>query len=80
MTRMTRPDCAVMCNLINTHTHAHTHTQTHTWYCTKSITPDSSCGIISIVVVIASKISKIEFLAPGFFGQDKFAGGGEVSR
>ena len=29
MTRMTRPDCAVMCNLINTHTHAHTHTYTH---------------------------------------------------
>ena len=26
MTRMTRPDCAVMCNLINTHTHTHTHT------------------------------------------------------
>ena len=30
MTRMTGPDCAVMCNLINTrahtpHTHAHTH-------------------------------------------------------
>ena len=24
---MTRPDCAVMCNLINTHTHTHTHTQ-----------------------------------------------------
>ena len=23
MTRMTRPDCAVMCNLINTHTHTH---------------------------------------------------------
>ena len=23
MTRMTRPDCAVMCNLINTHTHIH---------------------------------------------------------
>ena len=22
-TRMTRPDCAVMCNLINTHTHTH---------------------------------------------------------
>ena len=39
MTRMTRPDCAVMCNLISTHTHtAHTlrgyvqfnkHTHTH---------------------------------------------------
>ena len=24
MTRMTGPDCAVMCNLINTHTHTHT--------------------------------------------------------
>ena len=22
MTRMTRPDCAVMCNFINTHTHS----------------------------------------------------------
>ena len=34
MTRMTRPDCAVMCNLINTYTHIHTHTHnltnTHT--------------------------------------------------
>ena len=27
MTRMTGPDRAVMCNLINTHTHTHTHTQ-----------------------------------------------------
>ena len=27
MTRMTGPDCAVMCNLINTHTHTHTHTR-----------------------------------------------------
>ena len=26
MTRMTRPDCAVMCNLIITQTHTHTHT------------------------------------------------------
>ena len=26
MTRMAGPDCAVMCNLINTHTHTHTHT------------------------------------------------------
>ena len=25
MTRMTGPDSAVMCNLINTHTHTHTH-------------------------------------------------------
>ena len=28
MTKMTRPDCVVMCNLINTHTHTHKqHTQ-----------------------------------------------------
>ena len=25
MTRMTGPDCVVMCNLINTHAHTHTH-------------------------------------------------------
>ena len=25
MTRMTGPDCAVICNVINTHTHTHTH-------------------------------------------------------
>ena len=25
MTSMTGPDCAVMCNLINTHAHTHTH-------------------------------------------------------
>ena len=30
MTRITGPDCAVMCNLINTHTHKYTHTHTHT--------------------------------------------------
>ena len=31
MIRMTGPDCAVMCNLINTHTHTiNTHTHTHT--------------------------------------------------
>ena len=29
MTRMTGPDCAVMCNLINTHTH--THTRSHSF-------------------------------------------------
>ena len=29
MTRMTGPDCVVMCNLINTHTHTHTHTHKH---------------------------------------------------
>ena len=28
MTRMAGPDCAVMCNLTNTHPHTHTHTPT----------------------------------------------------
>ena len=28
MTRMTGPDCAVECNLINTHIYTHTHTHT----------------------------------------------------
>ena len=28
--RMTGPDCAIMCNLINTHTHTHTQKQTQT--------------------------------------------------
>ena len=31
MTRMIGPDCAVMCNLINTHTHTHTYT-THLFF------------------------------------------------
>ena len=33
MTRMTRPDCAVMCNLINIHTYIHTyiHAYIHTY-------------------------------------------------
>ena len=30
MTRMTRPDCAVMCNLINIHTYINMHTYIHT--------------------------------------------------
>ena len=35
MTRMTGPDCAVMCNLINIHTYMHTyiHTYIHTYMC-----------------------------------------------
>ena len=29
MTRMTGPDCAAICTLINTYAHTHTHTHTH---------------------------------------------------
>ena len=32
MTRMTGPDCVVMCNLINTHTHTHTAVQQYIQY------------------------------------------------
>ena len=47
MTRMTRPDCAVMCNLINTHTHAHTQCE---WHRTTRMTgPDCAvmCNLIN---------------------------------
>ena len=39
MTRMTGPDCVVMCNLINTHTHTHTHTHKHKSYGMAAGTP-----------------------------------------
>ena len=35
MTRTTGPDCAVMCNLINTHTHTDTHTPQPEAYTTR---------------------------------------------
>ena len=51
MTRMTRPDCAVMCNLINTHTHTHTHTQDQReWHrMTRMTRPDCAvmCNLIN---------------------------------
>ena len=31
MTRMTGPDCVVMCNLINTYIHTYIHTDIHTY-------------------------------------------------
>ena len=43
MTRMTGPDCAVMCNLINTHTHTHTHTHTSGRGTKKRKKPQNSC-------------------------------------
>ena len=48
MTRMTGPDCVVMCNLINTHTHTHTHT--HEWHrMTRMTGPDCAvmCNLIN---------------------------------
>ena len=34
MTRMTGPDCVVMCNLINTYIHTYIHTNIHTYILT----------------------------------------------
>ena len=44
MTRMTGPDCVVMCNLINTHTHTHTQDQCEWHIMTRMTGPD--CAII----------------------------------
>ena len=47
MTRMTRPDCPVMCNIINIYTHTHTHTHTHTTY-----NPDESGKMLPLYLYI----------------------------
>ena len=44
MTRMTGPDCVVMCNLINTHTHTHTQDQCEWHRMTRMIEPD--CAVM----------------------------------
>ena len=44
MTRMTGPDCVVMCNLINTHTHTYTPPpHTHTHICFEQSRPSITC-------------------------------------
>ena len=49
MTRMTRPECAVMCNLINTHTHSHTDDQCEWHRMTRMTRPDCAvmCNLIN---------------------------------
>ena len=51
MARMTGPDCAVMCNLINTHTHnTHTHEDQCEWHrMTRMTGPDCvvMCNLIN---------------------------------
>ena len=48
MTRMTRPDYAVMYNSINTHTHADTHTQTLLPCCDSSTEPGYCVSIVCV--------------------------------
>ena len=50
MTRMTGPDCVVMCNLINTHTHTHTWEDQREWHrMTRMTRPDCAvmCNLIN---------------------------------
>ena len=46
MTRMTGPDCAVVCNLINTYTHTHTEDQCEWHIMTRMTGPD--CAVMCI--------------------------------
>ena len=64
MTRMTGPDCVVMCNLINTYlVHTYTyiqviHTNIHTYRMTRMTGPDCvvMCNLINIHTYITSII------------------------
>ena len=63
MTRMTRPDCAVMCNLINTHTHTH--------YCaTKVYKYGASLAIQE--VGLCSKLYQVQYVCPAYLTYDVF--------
>ena len=63
MTRMTGPDCVVMCNLINTHTHTHTQNITDTHSRPKS-PPQPVCGwcssVSSTVITLNNTIDTTE--------------------
>ena len=53
MTRMTGPDCVVMCNLINTHTHTHSITVNFfpIFYCsTKPLCLYGSMALLSYII------------------------------
>ena len=52
MTRMTRPDCAVMCNLINTHTHTHTHKKSQTYF----LEPNPHLSLVSAAEPIDGRV------------------------
>ena len=58
MARMTGPDCAVMCNLINTHIHINTHT---VYY---SSTGNSKQSYINIIVLALPVALARDFFLP----------------
>ena len=59
MTRMAGPDCAVMCNLINTHTHTYTHTPQPDREIELSQTNRAVGGVcVGVVPRVQSKLSR----------------------
>ena len=56
MTRMTGPDCAVMCNLINTHKHTNTQTHQHTNTISSHIMPCAAGELC--------KLADVQLIAP----------------
>ena len=73
MTRMTGPDCAVMCNLINTHTHTHIRDVNSIFDVTVTI-------VASRVALGARCIVGAGVLAHVFFGRKKRSVGPSVIR
>ena len=55
MTRMTGPDCAVMCNLINIHTYIHTHTTSPCLGVSRN--PAAEDNRTAVVAVVASRVA-----------------------
>ena len=55
MTRMTGPDCVVMCNLKNTNTHTHTHTVQG--ICVETFSREHSFSTLRLNLVLTRGIS-----------------------
>ena len=65
MTGMTRPDCAVMCNLINTHTHTHTHSfSSRCWTFRRTHTSADPIRVLCTRLALPLTLSLTSRLAP----------------
>ena len=80
MTRMTGPDCAVMCNLINTHTHTHTHTHLvcsifFSFFSTAVEVGDlSGCVVLSLSISLGRRYKFLCWVAQASKAPRNFAG------
>ena len=79
MTRMTGPDCVVMCNLINTHTHTHTHAAVLSiltfcqWTHSNCLATDSSHCNVAIPPVVTIILIKPTLDCKEYFNTPVFA-------